>query len=519
MSCLLPARVSQDAFDEVVKENMEDFELSPTDAVADAIKQFSSQGVCLDNLDLSVPSDESRAERSTFTYACDSLDAAVAPDGTVDLSVVSGGSSALLESLKTVAELCSPSHPKSTMYRSLLSTNAGIYSLMSLLGVTGPGAVSVLAGLLTALRVITVASPELRDQFVAQDRLIKLLEVHMSDASLVGPLLALAKSSCKACEANKGYFSKAGGCAIVVSSMKSFKTDPFVLDFACQLAASLCKFDDFRKEMSCAHDNARELHGLGIVPLLLDATKLAVSTKNGTLASASISAIRVLAVTDDVVQTLVAAGTLQVVKEALDLCESDEKVVASAIGAYRNVSANDQIKSMLCTDGSLDRMLRCMRLHYDSALIAEHGCGTVAAMALRKPENVTHIMACDGANVVLTAMKRHPKAVLVQRQGCLAVRNMVARNPEIHEAMMELGVEKALKDAGQFQGAVDEAYAALRDLGCEAGIVKFDETGNQIKTQVFGETKAKFNATFMESCDIEQRVDENARPANQSVRF
>ena len=76
-----------------------------------------------------------------------------------------------------------------------------------------------------------------------------------------------------------------------------------------------------------------------------------------------------------------------------------------------------------------------------------------------------------------------------------------------------------LKDAGAFQGAVDEAYAALRDLGCEAGIVKFDETGNQIKTQMFGETKAKFNPSYVESCDLEQRVDENARPANQSVKF
>ena len=164
-------------------------------------------------------------------------------------------------------------------------------------------------------------------------------------------------------------------------------------------------------------------------------------------------------------------------------------------------------------------MLRAMRLHLDSALIAEHGCGAVAAMSLRRPENVTHIMNCDGGNVVLTCMKRHPKAVLVQRQGCLAIRNMVSRNPEIHEAMMELGVEKVLRDAGAFQGAVDEAYAALRDLGCEAGIVKFDEAGTQIKTQMFGETKAKFNPNFMESCDIEQRVDENAKPANQCVRF
>ena len=42
-------------------------------------------------------------------------------------------------------------------------------------------------------------------------------------------------------------------------------------------------------------------------------------------------------------------------------------------------------------------MLEAMRKHTGSPMVAEHGCGTLAAMALRKPENVTHIFTCDGA--------------------------------------------------------------------------------------------------------------------------
>lgn len=35
--------ISQETYDEVVKENMNDFEMSPQDAIEDAIKQFEAQ--------------------------------------------------------------------------------------------------------------------------------------------------------------------------------------------------------------------------------------------------------------------------------------------------------------------------------------------------------------------------------------------------------------------------------------------------------------------------------------------
>lgn len=35
--------VSQETFDEVVKENMEEFDMSPEEAVQDAVQQFEAQ--------------------------------------------------------------------------------------------------------------------------------------------------------------------------------------------------------------------------------------------------------------------------------------------------------------------------------------------------------------------------------------------------------------------------------------------------------------------------------------------
>ena len=46
----LHARVSQETFDAAVQENVEEFDMSPEEALADAISQFESQGVNLSNV-------------------------------------------------------------------------------------------------------------------------------------------------------------------------------------------------------------------------------------------------------------------------------------------------------------------------------------------------------------------------------------------------------------------------------------------------------------------------------------
>ena len=53
MSAIAMKRISQETFDDVVRENIEDFEMEPKEALAEAIKQFKSQKVDLTLIDLS----------------------------------------------------------------------------------------------------------------------------------------------------------------------------------------------------------------------------------------------------------------------------------------------------------------------------------------------------------------------------------------------------------------------------------------------------------------------------------
>lgn len=411
---------------------------------------------------------------------------------------------------------------------------------------------------------------------------------------------------------------------------------------SCTLITVLCRFDDFRQAdgavdssyggVSSAHDHVLEFNREGIIPSLhklillsLD-QKSEVENSNGStycydghgvaLAAAAMSATRVLAVNDEIVQALVAVGVLKTIKVVLDMGvvsevgegkeisnkveastkdnniedsdnidieeekneeegdyeeennneeeneklgqnDSNEKTVTNqkqqlttgAIGLIRNLCGNDEIKTTLClgstTSGPSDdstvvvpsvlpSIIRGMSMYKNAASIQEHGCGALAAMALRKPSNALRIIHENGAASILTAMKLFSRNVLVQRQGALAVRNIVSRlvaNPtageeslqnqgidegkdntsssassgegnNVRDVFLDLGAEVILRGiTGRHQGSVDEAYAALRDLGCSVSMVKYDAATQTAtsRTVMFGDVKPKFRPVYDES--------------------
>jgi len=57
-----PKQISQETFDAVVRENMEEFEMDLHEAVQDAIEQFKTQGVDMSNLITSYVKDSDTGE-------------------------------------------------------------------------------------------------------------------------------------------------------------------------------------------------------------------------------------------------------------------------------------------------------------------------------------------------------------------------------------------------------------------------------------------------------------------------
>jgi len=415
-------------------------------------------------------------------------------------------------------------------------------------------------------------------------------------------------------------------------------TNMEIIEATCQLLTTLCRYDDFRTptsgggataaaaaaaggvSTSSAHDHAMEFHRVGVERLLIkiangvlndlllvygergeedaddgnEKEEEGVLAKKELLAAAVLTALRVLAVNDEIIQTMVALGVLPIVTKALKLSvtattdTNDEegsntrsssnlllrkhRLAAGALGLIRNLCGNDEIKTNLClgsssnnnssdqqsssssslsissTPSALPHLLHAMQLYPTISPIQEHACGTLAAMALRRPSNARAIIEEGGPRLIIAAMKRHTENVSVQRQGALAVRNIVSRllrdldggsggsgdnatasgnttvevedaRSAIRDRFGELGVEEVLRNiAGRHQGSVDEAYAALRDLGYSVTLTKFsaedlqegNASSNAIgRTMMFGEKhNSNFRPVYEQSAGLSNAVDE-----------
>lgn len=112
----------------------------------------------------------------------------------------------------------------------------------------------ILLATLSCLRLLVKESQELRDAFLAQKLLVRLLKEPswLSDVEVASSLLALVKASSKATESNKAYFVNAGGLQPLMDAVNMHlpNSEPKVLGEVCMAVGVLCKFDDFRKEVS-----------------------------------------------------------------------------------------------------------------------------------------------------------------------------------------------------------------------------------------------------------------------------
>eukprot|EP00752_Nemacystus_decipiens_P018714 g16778.t1 len=533
--------ISQETFDEVVKENMEDFGMDRKTAAEDAVGQFQAQGADLSRVDTSAD-DIRKDARATINDHVEKLRG-------VDLSAVSGGEGTsnpgeCLGALSALAELCREDGDAGEANRMAVGEAGGVGVIARLLDAREESGFVLAA--LSALHDVCRNTERNRDAFIYtnMDQLTSLLlrwtnalrdvdESHAGDggektvasagastgvaargtAVLVAAALKTVRTVCTKADNNKASFMRRKGAQVLVAGLALYGSgdskDGAVTKEACFALRSVSMGDDRRKDFSCAYDNVKALVSAGAIPRLLDAAR-AFEEDSSTLSSVYL-ALKQLAANDDSVKLIVEKGGLDLVSGAVVNFPLEAVVCRTALALFRNISANDVLKTRLLQEGGLKLVLGCMSQHKNDKTLQEHGCATMAAMALRSPSNGAQIVQEGGIASVLEAMRTHPAVQPLQRQACLCIRNIAARGPGLRSSLLDEGCESALRDAGKLPNCVDEAYGALRDLHCEVGLVTMGEGGKvQVGVKAFGEEKANFNPTPQETKDLADRIEGNA---------
>ncbi|KAM4552702.1 armadillo repeat-containing protein 6 isoform 1-T3 [Odontesthes bonariensis] len=479
-------RITQETFDAAVRENMEEFEMDPDEALRDAVEQFESQGVDLSCIVKAVPAALSNDNQEEQTHevlqALESLrigkDSAAVSEVTADMRCFTSQCSLGFAQRYLAAQ--------KDAYPIILS-----YCKRS---VEEQDAVLVVLSSLTAL---TDGQPDLLDA-EGQKFLLDVLKKYRADSSVTRVTICAVRHCCIKHEQNRQDLVKRGVLPLLTGAITQHRGCAELVKEASAALRVMMFDDDVRVAFGLAHEHAKmivlEHSGLKV---LIDAAK--AHHDNSSVLSELCATLSRLAVRNEFCQDICDLGGLKFMMTLLadsyesaveyknKACDPNkfktqlflfalltqsflllQELVRQVLSAIRAVAGNDDVKDAVVNAGGVQLIVIAMNRHMNNPAVCDQGCACLSVLALRKPSNCKVIMENGGALAAVQAMKAHSDVVIVQKQACMLLRNLVARMQEFNQPILDMGAEALIAQAVQtHQDCGDVGKAALRDLGCK----------------------------------------------------
>ncbi|XP_046434464.1 armadillo repeat-containing protein 6 homolog [Neodiprion fabricii] len=438
--------ITQETYDEVVKENIEEFSMTAEEAIDDAIKQFEAQGIDLSNVikDLVITTNSETIE------AC--LNAVIEcfkSSNKDDTEIV-----ATLQNLET--EL------KKDMARRILAAKLGAYStLIDIIEESKDNDTILVPALKTITSLMTGYPDLLDDKGIALQ--IELLDCQRGILT-VQVVLRWVRECCIRHELNRQNIFKANILDKLKQLLDKKETAGSELQDICAVFRALVLDDDIRHEYGRAHEHATAIARDSLAPLTallqrFQNDKSVVGDLMLTLAS--------LIVRNEFCQTVHDAGGLKFILDVMVDFPDAEKLNRQALKLLKALAGNDDIKAQIVTSGGVPLIVSAINRLKNFETIAAAGMGCISALTLRNPSNAGVFYDCGAPLVIVDTIKAHPNNSNVIRKAAWAVRNMSVRNKTESREFLEHGIEDLLQTVMRNHDHIlaEDIKAALRDLG------------------------------------------------------
>uniref|UniRef100_A0A8D0L7W2 Armadillo repeat containing 6 n=1 Tax=Sphenodon punctatus TaxID=8508 RepID=A0A8D0L7W2_SPHPU len=393
-------RITQETFDEVVQENIVEFDMDPDAAVREAVEQFESQGVDLSNIVKAAQTsacENGQEQKHEILLTLDSLQKSVAD------SALSG----IEEHLTRLSEQCR----EQLAYR-YLAGQKGAYPVVLAACQLAEGERCMALKAFHALAALTDGQPDLLDAS-GQELLLQVLKGSMDDAEMTFSVLRCIRHACLKHEQNRQDLVKGGVLPLLTGAIIRHGDSANMVREACSALRIMTFDDDIRVAFGHAHDHAKmivlEHDGLKV---LIEAAK--AFTDDPSVLSELCATLSRLSVRNEFCQEIVDLGGLNFMVALLADCINHQELVKQVLSAIRAIAGNDDVKDAIVNAGGTDLIVLAMSHHLASPQICEQSCAALCMLALRKPENCKVIMEGGGALAALQAMKAHPREVTVQ---------------------------------------------------------------------------------------------------------
>ncbi|XP_034111731.1 armadillo repeat-containing protein 6 homolog [Drosophila albomicans] len=443
--------ISQDTFDEVVKENVIDFSMTPSEAKEETIKQFEAQGINLANIikDLAI---NNETGRPIINETLDKIKTLI--------SQKSEDTQQLLE-LITVLDLeCQ----KSLAHRVLAGKNGAHDALITLLEQTLQETeinTTLLCKCLQAANSLSQKQPDLFDA-EALSIVLKLLALQDQQLDVTCLTLQWLQKACVMHEMNRQNIISSNLLKLTKALLR--KDNPRVVREMTAVLRFLVLDDDIRVEFGCAHEHARQIAN----ELLLELVQLLPEYEDVNVLSDLLLTIGTLAVRQELCTLIDDAGGLKLIFDIMKANLNQERLNREALKLLRALAGHDAVKAHIVQQGVAPIIKELLETHQANENIVSAALACITTLTLRVQEHSAAFFETGIAEIIVETLRRHPKHKIVQRNGAWAIRNMVSRSRNQCESWLSFGVEDLLNAAmAEHPSVAQDIKAALRDLGCK----------------------------------------------------
>ncbi|XP_059616300.1 armadillo repeat-containing protein 6 homolog [Phlebotomus argentipes] len=441
--------ISQETFDDTVKENVLEFEMSVEEAKEETIKQFQAQGVNLANIivDLKVNSETGRPivlERIEELKEIEQLTEENRKD--------------FLEKVQVISEECSKTLPHRVLAAKNGANDALLNALKKVLD-SEPRDKEVLYRILENLGILSEKQPDIFTHDCLHAA-IRLLQTE-TDESCVRECLRWLQKVCILHEMNRQMIIEEGA----VKTLKNFLAtrSPVLVRELCSLFRNLVLDDDIRVEFGKAHEHARTI----AESCLADLTKLLYDFKGDRdVVSDLLLTIATLTVRNEYCLLVEDAGGLKFTLSAMGEHSESLKLLREGLKLLKALAGNDAVKVKIIQQGAAPLITSLLSTHQANESLVRYALAAIAMLTLRVKENSQAFFDAGAAEVIVGCMKVHEKSKFVQRSGAHSIRNMVSRSRDQCNAFISQGAEDVLNLALKEHPSITyDVKSALRDLG------------------------------------------------------
>lgn len=451
--------ISQEAFDEVVRENMEDLGMDPAEALQDAIDTLSLQGVDLSGIVKCVPGEGGMKENP----AIQCLDAMKQLNDSKDR--FSNEDLEEMERLLTkLIESCSAEGRENV---AIATKNGGMELICSVCSKIPTASRGVLDLCLKTMELLLndIKSTELFRASNGPSVVIKILSDGSKDLEILNSGFAVVAAA-------------STGNEVVKQSFMELKVDELILQVLSEQKKGctqslydairvLLTSDDNRVVASEVYGYARRFANIGIAEALLESLQAGLSSPG--LVSACI-ALKAVAVNDEICKSIADGGGIDALLKCIDDGgeQQNKTVVKSSCSLLSKLAGSDSNKSAIVEKGGMGKLIKLSARFFDDPSVLLEVMSIITVLCLRSPENAACAIEAGAGDLAIQAMEKFPTAQQMQRNSCLMIRNLVARNLENRTILLNNGIEKLIRKAkGNHESCKAAATDALRDLGLD----------------------------------------------------